>query len=74
VIPYFICGGAVLWAGLVTISAYRQARTYFEVGVLHGFMLGRFPEAAYADKRFEAAAVITDRLEADVAWDLAQKE
>ena len=65
---------AIFWAVLYVRGVCLARREGFHRGVLHGWMLGRFPEHSYADKRFAQAAEITDKVEADAAWDRAMKE
>lgn len=70
----FVLVVGTIWAVIYVRGVCLARREGFCKGVLHGWMLGRFPEHGYVDKRFAQAAEITDKLEADVAWDQAMKE
>lgn len=63
-----LAANAVFFASFVSLAVYRARREGFERGVIHGWMIGRFPETTYRDCRFRESCAITDRLEADLMW------
>lgn len=46
----------------------------YKMGVLHGYMVGKFPEATYKRGLYPKALKVVDELEAAVAWKTAQEE
>ena len=67
-VGFLMAANAVAFLSFLSIAAYRARREGFQRGVLHGWMIGRFPETAYRDRRFKEACALTDKLEADVMW------
>lgn len=63
-----LAGNCFFFMSLMWIACYRARREGFERGVVEGWIIGRFPEHGYIDRRFKQAAAITDGLEADVMW------
>ncbi len=73
-VGFLIAANAVVFLSFLWVATYRAQREGFRRGVLHGWMIGRFPETAYRDRRFKEACAITDKLEADVMWADLSKE